>query len=340
MNILDLAQEIGLLPKRSAFTNGGEYKSKCPKCQEGTDRFCIWPNQGNLGRYWCRVCEIKGDAIQFCRDFLGLTFHQACQKIHVIPNLNMPTQSFKKAIFAPHRVPIVDSLWQQIAKRFVDYSHENLIKAPQLIKQLECRGLTIETMKEYRLGWNPKNFFDQRERWGLTEEIKENGFPKRQWLPRGIVIPSFEASNPVKLKIRRSDWINEDTLPKYVEISGSKQSLSIYGQRSKPLIIVESELDAILIQQEASELVCSIALGGVSKKPDVELDALLKRAPLILLSLDFDEPGKKHCSFWMKQYPNLHLWPIPYFKSPGDAFEKAQINLKNWIQDGLSNVGL
>ena len=36
------------------------------------------------------------------------------------------------------------------------------------------------------------------------------------------------------------------------------------------MIIVESELDAILIQQEASDLVCSIPLGGVSKKPDAK----------------------------------------------------------------------
>jgi DNA primase len=125
-------------------------------------------------------------------------------------------------------------------------------------------------------------------------------------------------------------------LPKYVEISGSKQSPSIYGDRSQPLIIVESELDAILIQQEASKLVCSIALGGVSKKPDIELHELLKQAPVILLSLDFDDSGKKHYSFWMKLYSNLRPWPIPYFKSPGDAFAKAQINIRNWINNGLS----
>lgn len=37
-----------------------------------------------------------------------------------------------------------------------------------------------------------------------------------------------------------------------------------------------SELDALLIQQEASHLVCCIALGGVSKKPDVEMHGWLQ----------------------------------------------------------------
>ena len=80
MNILDLVREINLHPKRVSSTNGGEYKSECPKCQAGTDRFCIWPNEGDSGRYWCRVCECNGDGIQFCRDFLGMTFQEACNK--------------------------------------------------------------------------------------------------------------------------------------------------------------------------------------------------------------------------------------------------------------------
>ena len=160
-------------------------------------------------------------------------------------------------------------------------------------------------MKRFRLGWNPTNLFDQRERWGLALEINENGFPIRQWLPRGIVIPSFQDSHPTKIKIRRSDWVSEDALPKYVEVSGSTQSPSVYGDLLKPVIIVESELDAILIQQEAADLVCSVALGGVSKKPDTQLHEWLKQASLILLSLDFDDPGKKRYSFWMKLYSNL-----------------------------------
>jgi len=336
MNILNLAEELNLLPKRSGLTNGGEYKSKCPKCQESTNRFCIWPNQGPSGRYWCRVCETKGDGIQFCRDFLGLTFHQACQKVNITPQSKTLPPRAKKLIFEPRQASIVHPSWQQVAKRFIDYSHENLLKEPSVIDQLEQRRLTIETMKRFRLGWNPTNLFDQRERWGLALEIKENGFPKRQWLPKGIVIPSFEGSHPTKIKIRRSDWVSEDVFPKYVEVSGSTQSLSVYGDASKPVIIVESELDAILIQQEAADLVCSVALGGVSKKPDTQLHEWLKQASLILLSLDFDDPGKKRYSFWMKQYSNLRPWPAPYFKSPGDAIKKARVSLAQWIKSGLS----
>ena len=51
MNILDLVEDFRLFPKKAASTYGGEYKSSCPKCQDGKDRFCIWPNQGVSGLY-------------------------------------------------------------------------------------------------------------------------------------------------------------------------------------------------------------------------------------------------------------------------------------------------
>lgn len=335
MNVLDLAHELYLSPRRSSSTNGGEYKSKCPKCQEGTDRFCIWPNQGTSGRYWCRVCETKGDAIQFCRDFLGMTFHQACQKVNVFPSFKEPFRN-KQNAFVSHFALRPTPTWQQTAKNFIAFAHKKLMDAPQVIAQLARRGLTLKTIQQFCLGWNPENLFDQRTRWGLASEINETGSSRRQWLPKGIVIPSLCGHDPVKIKIRRSDWFNEDTMPKYVEISGSKPSPSVYGDISKPVIIVESELDAMLIQQKASDLICCLALGGVSKKPDAELHTWLKQSPLILLSLDFDDVGKKHYAFWMKLCPNLRPWPAPFAKSPGDAIKMYSMDIRSWVKAGIS----
>jgi DNA primase len=344
MNILDLAHELQLVPKRSSSTNGGEYKSKCPKCQGGKDRFCIWPNQGDSGRYWCRVCDAKGDGIQFCRDFLGMSFHGACQKVQVIPRVKAMaavTKIFKAEVFSPHESSPVDQSWQKAAKSFVDRSHARLLNEPEAIEFLLKRGINLDTIKKFSLGWNSGDLFDERATWGMVHEIKENGQLKRLWLPKGIVIPSYSndgdpnCSLLFKIKVRRDNWYNGDSFPKYVEVSGSEQSLSIYGDRSRPVMIVESELDAILIQQEASQLVCCLALGGVGKKPDAVTHAWLKRSRLILLSLDFDDVAKKRCAFWMKLYSNLKLWPCPCAKSPGDAYEVYNVNIFNWVRSGM-----
>lgn len=338
MNILNLAEELNLFPKRASSTKGGEYKSICPQCQGGTDRFCIWPNQGGSGRYWCRVCDCKGDGIQFCRDFLGMTFQQACQRLSVTPSFReriIGYSPFKSIKFTPHPISTLHQSWQKSAKNFIETSHGRLLENPKIIETLTQRGLLIQTIQDFVLGWNPEDLFDERERWGMEPLLKDNGYPKKQWLPKGIVIPAYSNQESVKIKIRRTDWHSEDVFPKYVEVAGSSQSPVIYGDKSKAVMVVESELDAILIQQSAAHLVCCLALGGVSKKPDEEIHRWLQQAPVILLSLDFDEAGKKKCAFWMKLYPNLKPWPAPQGKSVGDAFEMAPIDLLNWIKISL-----
>ncbi len=73
MTILDLLNSDGFQPKKIASTNGGEYAGVCPFCG-GEDRFHVWPAEG---RYWCRKCEKKGDAIQYLRDKHGLSYQDA-----------------------------------------------------------------------------------------------------------------------------------------------------------------------------------------------------------------------------------------------------------------------
>jgi phage/plasmid primase-like uncharacterized protein len=80
MNILELVREYGFSPKKEASTKGGEYSTPCPSCG-GDDRFRIWPNDGNGGGFWCRKCEKNGDNIDFCKDFLNMSFKEACEKV-------------------------------------------------------------------------------------------------------------------------------------------------------------------------------------------------------------------------------------------------------------------
>ena len=47
MDIKDLVEEAGYIPRRKAACHGGEYCSPCPFCKEGNDRFVIWPLRHN-----------------------------------------------------------------------------------------------------------------------------------------------------------------------------------------------------------------------------------------------------------------------------------------------------
>lgn len=345
MDFLELILETGLNPKKVASTNGGEYQSACPSCG-GSKRFRIWPNMQNshgfFGRYWCRECTLKGDAIQFCRDFMGLGYQEACRKLNLcakkICHYTAPIhkiEEFKKTEDPP-------SLWQSKASLFVDWCHQQLLKDQKMVTLLSERGLTSETIAKFKLGYccAPglfKDFWRDREEWGLPEEFKENKKPKKLWLPHGIVIPTFVLGKVIKLKIRRQDWSEQDQWPKYVEITGSKKSPSLFGNtETNVAVIMESELDGILLTQEAQDLCFSIALGGAGKRADFDTHQLLLKCKRILFALDFDETGKKAFNFWRKTYPSLRAWPAPHHKSPGDAFING-INLKDWIQQGLDH---
>ena len=90
MNLLDLAIRIGINPVYVAGTQGGEYHSPCPSCS-GKDRFRIQPFRKMTkctGFYKCRKCDKSGDAIQFCRDFLNMSYNEAVKFLNLDVDLN------------------------------------------------------------------------------------------------------------------------------------------------------------------------------------------------------------------------------------------------------------
>lgn len=322
MELLELASNDQLNPKRVATTNGGEYHSPCPGCG-GKDRFIIWPTKN---RYLCRQCRKTGDVIQYLRDFHGYSFQEACRKANVEPKPSRGSFINSNKGFTPLKLGPPDPQWLLKATQFVDESHCSLLINPEALTLIKNRGFSLDSIQKFKIGWNPISL--------SVEWLDET--PKRKiWLPKGIVIPSFRDESLQKIKIRRTDWTPEDEFPKYLEIRGSVSAPSIYTiAEGKPIVIVESELDAMLVQQEAGDLCNPVALGGVSKKPDEYLHSILAQARLILFSLDYDEAGIKAFAWWKKQYKALFIWVTPFEKSVGDAFLKG-LDVETWISLGI-----
>ena len=167
MDLIEIAKETGVLPIRIAQTNGGEFVSSCPRCGDGgksnnSDRFHIWPNEkakNCIGRYWCRQCEIHGDAIQFCRDFLGLSYTEAYSKLkiqvkysqrNVVRDLTKFQRKFEE-ISKPN------NSWQTKASIFVLWCHGILWKHPEALELLKARGFSEEAIIRWKLGNPSKN---------------------------------------------------------------------------------------------------------------------------------------------------------------------------------------
>jgi hypothetical protein len=137
------------------------------------------------------------------------------------------------------------------------------------------------------------------------------------------------------VKIRRSDWKEGEKLPKYVEVCGSKQCLSVFGDTSLASgIVLESELDGLLIQQEAADSVFCVSLGGSTKPIDLHTDKLLKNTSKLIFCPDFDAAGATAWVKWRKMFPVMKRVLTPDAKSVGDYFV-AGGNLREWIGSNI-----
>lgn len=335
---------------QATLKTGQEYCGPCPFCG-GTDRFQLFTTQGNdgAGRYWCRQCGASGDCIQFLRDVEHLTYRQALDALGIESSQTQPrAQNHARAAapaFDPAPALFPGKLWQDKARAVVDYAQDQLAKNPEAHAWLESeRGLQAETVCRARLGWIPQNIYRPFPAFGLPAEYKENGKPRMVWIPRGLCIPVFTGTSLARVKFRLAD--PGQGQPKYLPLKQpdtAKNTSPLFlpcPHHKAPFVIVESELDGLLLAQEAWHLVNVIALGSASMRPDRETWGKIRQAPLVLVSLDFDTAGNKAaCTWWKDNLPRdvYRLWPVPEGKDPTDAY-KAGWNLTEWIHAGIEKV--
>jgi len=338
MNIIDLLRQDGITAKKVSGTKGGEFASPCPSCG-GTDRFRSWPGQGKGGKWWCRQCGKSGDCIEYLKEIKGKTYREACALLGVeevstrwTPIRNRKPKSSKEA-WKPKKIASPETSWISRASSLLEWAEGQLHsgKFETEIDRLGKRGIHRETIKNSRLGWNPTEVWVSRDRFGLPEELKDNGKPKKVWVPEGLVIPCFRDGALKRIKIRQPQ--ND---PKYVLLSGSAVCSMILGDHPKTVIVVESELDAILVHQEAYDLVTLIATGSANIRPDAEAADILKNAEHVLISLDYDEAGgRESWKWWLQNFPNAKRWPVPRGKDPSEAYQNG-LDIRTWIMAGIA----
>lgn len=343
MNVLTLAENHGVMLRRVGNTRGKgpEYQGPCPGCG-GKDRFHVWPeaNAGE-GNYWCRPglghCGKSGDGIQFLRDFEGMGFKEACMVLNKEIRGSYGGAPKERKSTAPawepgYAEPPVDR-WREKAAAFVEWAFMNLMRSRDVLAYLRKRGIDEGSIKTFRLGWNPEDLWRPRESWGLPTEIKkENGRKKTLWLPAGLVIPLRIDGMVHRVRIRRPAGE-----PRYYVLPGSSSRYLITSDRRRVYVIVESELDAIMLDNEAVDLAGMVAMGNTTTRPDRASYRILKKSAILLVSLDYDGPGQKACEWWRENFEMAKLWPVEIGKDPGDAYEKKR-DMRQWIRCGFPDA--
>jgi DNA primase len=265
-----------------------------------------------------------------------MTYQEACQYLGREPAQRPPMGGGRppgKPAWEPRDCAAPGDLWKAKARRLVDDAIYHLWSPPgqAMVGFLsEEKGLNPGTIKASSLGWLPGDRWDAAPAWGQAEVLKDNGKPKKFWLPKGITIPLCQDGQVVRVRIRRPEGE-----PRYYLLRGSSTQALLVGT-GPVAVLVESELDALLLTQEAGDLAHLVSLGNAQTRPDREAADLLKRTRLILLGLDADQAGAKESWRWWKtHYPQAHRWPPIQGKDPGEMFA-AGVNLRAWVQAGLA----
>ncbi len=333
MSLLDLLKEDKIQPKRKSSTHGGEYKSPCPKCG-GKDRFIYWPNHPEGESWWCRQCNKGGTAVSYLVHVRNMIYSDAYKSLGITRS-HRARKLIKKCWEPQPSQDPPSELWRKQAGMILKWSQgilwdNHYVKVREWL--LNERGLTEETVKQAELGWIPQDHYADRESWGLPESLNEQGKKTKLWLPAGLVIPCFNDSQLQRIRIRRHNPSDDEG--KYYVVPNSSMTPMTLGNGNL-FILVESELDAILLHQEAGNLVTVIALGSSDIKPDRLLYEQLKEAENILVSLDSDEAGANSSwRFWMEHFPQATRWPVIKGKDPTEACLNG-LNLRKWIITGI-----
>jgi DNA primase len=357
MDLFELLQRDTSL-KRVASTHGGEYAGACPWCG-GSDRFRVWPNQAHP-RYWCRGCGKRGDAIDYLRDHDGLTYRQATRFLKgetgdepapAPAPTSIPAQSQRQAATQARQTPgkgqpsrqskpfkpaqprepdgsppfpwqltaIVvchagmKCLWSEEGKVALDY--------------LRSRGLRDETIKQANLGYLPRDAYHKPEEWAFASNDRP------VWLPAGILIPWYWYKHMWAVRIRS---LAARASHRYILVRGSANTL--YGGHAihpgKPVVLVEGELDALTIWQEASDLALPVANGSTAGARTTASIARLARANLILLAFDADAAGEQAAAWWQSRLPTARRWQ-PCWKDP-NAMLQSKADVRAWVEQGIT----
>jgi DNA primase len=335
---VDLVNLIGAdtYLKKVASTAGGEYHGACPFCG-GKDRFRVQPYHQEGGRWGCRQCQRRGDAIAYIRERDGVDFKTAVAMLglrtsgstgytrRVRSRRNQVPSVNKASDLKDDCVALNDPVWQKAA---CDFWLECGVRMPApdgkpgwdyLIK----RGISPEIIRYHRFGYNPAEY---RGQWGSVAV----------WLPAGIVIPSYTAGQYWTIRVRRMDGGS----PKYAQAKGAANGLYFGLHYEKPpitpqdmVVMVEGEFDAAVIHSHVKLPNCSVravATGSSTGARLVRWVCELSIARQVLLAFDNDPAGDEAAAWWSEALGDRAVRLRPAAHDVTDMFLSGH-NLVEWV---------
>jgi len=265
-------------------------------------------------QYRCWACEASGDVITWFEKRNNLDFKAAVEQAARAAGISLKEAAPPHLSPSRPRRPIrpvrpllnpPSSDWQQSNHYYVKQCESYLwseVNQPAL-DYLHRRGLQDETIKRAHLGYDPGRNI--------------------------IVIPWYIEGELWRLGTKSP--VEGGKAPLF---AGFKQGLYNADRLTpgQPALLLEGEFDALIVEQEAGDLVVPVATGGVTSGRQVQWVSRLVKMPCVMVAFDNDTAGEKAAQWWLTVLPhNARRYRPLGAKDPNDMFMKAGMNLRQWL---------
>jgi DNA primase len=220
-------------------SSGGRKVTKCMfHAGDHEASFTIYPN----GTYFCFGCDVWGDAVTFLVEYKGMTFDEAVA--HVGADYKLRTADKPQVIKVKNTLDTYKFLYD-VCEQY----HQFLMGMPGALQYLEKRGLTMETIQKYKLGYTDGRVLHLDWAWDqqLALEIgliNKNGF---ELLSHRITIPNLTEEGFADFVIGRT--VTNDKI-KYLGARISKPIHGFYEVRHSPILfLAEGQFDWLTLRQ-------------------------------------------------------------------------------------------
>src|SRR3989344_4179904 len=332
---------------------GRNFRSRCPFHNERTPSFFVSVERGT---YHCCGCGKGGDIFSFVEEFEGVDFYGALKILAAKAGVELPRND-------PRANNEKEALYRVMEEATLFYQR-TLASSPAALRYLASRGLTAESIRDWRIGFAPNewrsllSFFSSRGgdvaalvRAGLVVRTADGKhydrfrgrimFPIADRSGRSIAFsarlfteggaPRVEAKPVSAEGFGAAKYINSPETPLYTKSS------ALYGldkakqhiRANDSIVVVEGQMDVVMTHQVGIKH--AVATSGTALSED-HLARIRRFTDKIIFSFDADEAGVAATERALKMALALgmeaSLVRLPAGKDPADVALAAPDELR------------
>lgn len=325
---------------------GINYRGRCPFHNEKTPSFFVSPTRGS---YHCFGCNKGGDIISFVQDIEGLDFIEALRVLAERAGVEIEPLRRGEGVATSRLFNLLEE-----ATKFYE---KQLAQSKEAREYLIKRGLTEESIKNFRLGFVP-------EAWrSVYDHLTRAGYREDEMIKVGLVIANtatgpkasrgydrfrsrlmFPIANPAGKVVGFSGRIygaETETTAKYINSPQTElynKSKILYGydrakqaiRQKDECIFVEGQMDLIMSHQAGA--VNTVAVSGTALTTD-HIQLVKRLTDNIVLANDYDLAGLKASlraiNLIRQEEINVKIAKLP---SGQDPAEVIKANPTGWLK--------